>query len=157
MAYDVPLIDKECRSTCSGTRNCTHYNWTPGVNFTNNLFIAFMCVDPKSVKIQSCRQFCCAYFNMIFSLDILSWLKSTLLMKNKCFDKAIYMKTQCLHTNETQHYCRKENAWEPRRGRERVALIKSLITQDRKDMLEARFVKDWAEFVSWCLWDLLCT
>jgi len=34
------------------------------------------------------------------------------------------------------------------RGRERVALIKSLIMRDGKDMLEARFAKDRAEFVS---------
>ncbi len=51
------------------------------------------------------------------------------------------MKTQCLQTNETQHYCRKENASEAGWGRERVALIKSLITQDRKDALEARLQK----------------
>jgi len=31
----------------------------------------------------------------------------------------------------------KENAWEAGRGRERVALIKSLITRDRKDAIEA--------------------
>jgi len=29
---------------------------------------------------------------------LLSWLKSTLLLKNKCFDTHIYMKTQCLQT-----------------------------------------------------------
>ncbi len=72
---------------------------------------------------------------------LLSWLKSTLLLKNKCFGIDIYMKTQCLQTNETQHYCRKKNTWEARRGRERVALIKCLITRDRKDTLEARLEK----------------
>jgi len=36
--------------------------------------------------------------------SLISWLKSTLLMKNKCFGTTIYMKTQCLQTNETQHY-----------------------------------------------------
>ena len=46
------------------------------------------------------------------------------------------MKTQCLQTYEVQHYCRKENAGVAGWGRERVALIKSLIMQDRKDMLE---------------------
>ncbi len=68
---------------------------------------------------------------------LLAWLKSTLLLKIKCLDTTIYMKTQCIQTNETQHYCRKENAWEAERGRERVALIKSLIAQDRKDVFEA--------------------
>jgi len=48
------------------------------------------------------------------------------------------MKTQCLQTNETQHYCRKGKTLEAGRGRERVALIKSLITRDRKDVLVAR-------------------
>jgi hypothetical protein len=35
---------------------------------------------------------------------LLSWLKSTLLLKNKCFITTIYMKAQCLETNEMQHY-----------------------------------------------------
>jgi len=43
---------------------------------------------------------------------LLSWLKSTLLLKIKCFDTTIYMKTQCLQTNEAQHYCRKERCFE---------------------------------------------
>ena len=72
---------------------------------------------------------------------LLTWLKSTLLLKIKCFVTTIYMKIQCLQTNETQHYCRKENAWEVGRRRERVALIKSLIMRDRKDVLEARLQK----------------
>ena len=38
-----------------------------------------------------------------------------------------YMKTQCLQTNETQHYLGKENALGAIGGVERVALIKSLI------------------------------
>jgi hypothetical protein len=38
------------------------------------------------------------------------------------------MKTQCLQTNEMQHYFRKENASVAGWGREKVALIKSLIT-----------------------------
>jgi len=56
-------------------------------------------------------------------------------------DTTIYMKTQFFQTNETQNYCRKENAWEAGRERERVALIKSLITQDRKDTIEVRLQK----------------
>ncbi len=47
------------------------------------------------------------------------------------------MKTQCLQTNEMQHYFRKENASVAGWGREKVALIKSLITWDRKEALEA--------------------
>ncbi len=39
----------------------------------------------------------------------LSWLKSTLLLKNKCFGTTIYMKTQCLQTNEMQHCLGKES------------------------------------------------
>jgi len=37
------------------------------------------------------------------------------------------MKTQCLQTNEMQHYLGKENALGVGGGVERVALIKSLI------------------------------
>ncbi len=49
------------------------------------------------------------------------------------------MKTQCLQTNEMQHYCKKERLLEKQDEKEKgVALIKSLITRDRKDALEAR-------------------
>jgi len=58
---------------------------------------------------------------------LLSWLKSTLLLKIKCFDTTIFMKTQCLQANETQHCLGKESAREAGGGVERVALIKSLI------------------------------
>jgi len=61
---------------------------------------------------------------------LLTWFKSTLLLKNKCFDTAIYMKTQCLQTNKTQHY------WKGKcLSRERVALIKSLIYARWKETL----------------------
>jgi len=60
-------------------------------------------------------------------ITLLTWLKSTLLLKKKCFDTQIYMKAQCLQANETQHYCGKENAWGAGWVRKRVALIKSLI------------------------------
>jgi len=57
---------------------------------------------------------------------LLTWLKSTLLPKIKCFNTTIYMKTQCLQTNETQHYCRKERCLRSGvRKRKRV-------TRDRK-------------------------
>ena len=52
--------------------------------------------------------FQCSLFLRITTL--LSWTKLTLLLKNKCNCTAIYMKTQCLQTNETQHYFRKESA-----------------------------------------------
>ncbi len=39
----------------------------------------------------------------------------------------IYMKTQCLQTNETQHCLGKESALGSGGGVEKVALIKSLI------------------------------
>jgi len=47
---------------------------------------------------------------------LVSWLKSTLLLKIICFDTHIYMKTECLQTNETG----KENAREAGWVRERV-------------------------------------
>jgi len=49
----------------------------------------------------------------------------------------------------------RKGAWEVGRGRERVALIKSLITRERKDSLEVRFAKDRAEFVSCLLCDVI--
>jgi hypothetical protein len=53
---------------------------------------------------------------------------STLLQKNKCNCTAIYLKTQCLQTNEMQHYLGKESSLGAGGGLvERVALIKSLI------------------------------
>ncbi len=58
---------------------------------------------------------------------LLLWLKSTLLMMNKCFGTTIYMKTQCLKTNETQHCLGKESALGAEGGIEIVALIKTLI------------------------------
>ncbi len=58
---------------------------------------------------------------------LLLWLKSTLLLKNKCNHTAIYMKTQCLQTDETQHCLGKESALGAIGGGESIALIKSLI------------------------------
>jgi len=80
---------------------------------------------------------------------ILTWLKSTLLLKNKCFDTHICMKTLCLQTNKTQHYCGKENAWGARWVRKGVALIKSLIYARKKRRAWGTFVRDRAEIVSW--------
>ncbi len=58
---------------------------------------------------------------------LLIWTKSTLLLKIECNHTAIYMKTQCLQTNKSQHCLGKESAFEAWGGGERVALIKSLI------------------------------
>ncbi len=69
--------------------------------------------------------FQCSLFLRITTL--LSWTKSTLLLKNKWDCTAIYMKTQCLQTNETQHSLGKENALGAGGGVERVVPIKSLI------------------------------
>ncbi len=71
---------------------------------------------------------CTVYFQASLFLGItrlLLWLKSTLLLKIKCFDTTIYMKTQM--TNETQHCFGKESVLGARGGVEKVALIKSLI------------------------------
>ena len=61
---------------------------------------------------------------------LLSRTKSTLLLKNRMHCTAIYMKTQCLQTNETQHCLGKESALGAIAGGERFVLIKSLISED---------------------------
>ncbi len=56
------------------------------------------------------------------------WLKSTLLLKKKCFDTHIYMKTKWLETNKLQHCLeRKINAWWASVEGESVSFIKSSI------------------------------
>ncbi len=50
------------------------------------------------------------------------WLKSTLLLKIKCFYTHIYMKTDCLQTNKTHHYLGNENTGEAGGGGERVGV-----------------------------------
>ncbi len=69
--------------------------------------------------------FQCSIFLWITTL--ISRTKLTLLLKNKCKRTAIYIKTQCLQTNETQHYLGKEKALGAGGGVERVALVKNLI------------------------------
>ncbi len=39
---------------------------------------------------------------------LVTWLKSILLLKKKCFDTHIYMKTKCLITNKMQHSCERK-------------------------------------------------
>ncbi len=58
--------------------------------------------------------FQCSLFLRITT--ILSWLKSTILLKNKCFLTTIYMKTQCLQKKWVAALLGKENAWEARGG-----------------------------------------
>ncbi len=90
-------------------------------------------------------------FHCSLFLRIKTLLKSTLLLKNKCFDLFIWK-----HNVYKQMRCsiivERKRAWEARWGRERVALIKSLITWDRKkDTLEARLPNQ-AKNVSWYPW-----
>ncbi len=79
---------------------------------------------------------------------LLSWLKSTLLLEIKCFDTTIYMKTQCLQTNETKHYCRNERCFRSGARKRKSSVNWKLITRDRKDALKAR-LPNRAENVSW--------
>jgi len=53
---------------------------------------------------------------------LVTWLKSTLSLKIKCFYIHIYMKMDCLQTNMTEHYLGKENAWEAGGVWERVGV-----------------------------------
>jgi len=53
---------------------------------------------------------------------LLTWLKSTLLLKIKCFDTTIYMKTQHLQTNETQYYSWKERCLRSRVGKRKGSI-----------------------------------
>ncbi len=72
----------------------------------------------------------CMIFQLSLFLGIttlLSLTKTTLLLKNKSNCTTVYMKTQCLQTNETQHCLGKESSLGAGGGVERVALIKSLI------------------------------
>jgi len=108
----------------------SHWNKVKMNVFSGSL-LCFV-TDLKSCIIFKAK-FLCSLFLRITTL--LTWLKSTLLLKIKCFDTTIYMKTQCLKTNEIQNYSRKENAWEAGQGREMVALIKSLICEIEKTSL----------------------
>ncbi len=84
--------------------------------------------------------FQCSFFLRLTTL--LTWLKSTLLLKNKWFDKHIYMKTQCLQTNKMQHYCGKENAWVAGWVRKEVALINSFIyAREKKTRLKRVWIR----------------
>jgi len=105
----------------------------------------------RNRKIRKKLIFQCSLFLRIPTL--LTWLKSTLLLKNKCFDTTIYMKTQCLQTNEIQHNgkgkCLRSRRW----SRERVALIKSLIYgRWKRDALEGQ-LPNRAENVNRYIWE----
>jgi len=62
--------------------------------------------EQKKLKAEKITNFQPSLFLRIITL--LTWLESTLLLKIKCFDTTICMKTQCLQTNEMQHYSRME-------------------------------------------------
>jgi len=69
-------------------------------------------------------------FQTTFLVEIrtlVTWHKSTLLLKIKCLDAHIYMKTQCLQTNKTKYYLGKENPWVAGGERDRVDVNLSLI------------------------------
>jgi len=79
-----------------------------------------------------------AFLNVVFAqtfqhspfleiTTLVTWLQSTLLLKIKCLDTHIYLKTECLQTNKTQHLLGKENTWGVGSKEKSVALIKSLI------------------------------
>ncbi len=61
------------------------------------------------------------------------WLKRFINWRIKCIGTAIYMKTKCLQTNETQNCYGKESALRAGGGVERLALIKSLIYAGKKE------------------------
>jgi len=66
-----------------------------------------------------------SYFQRYLLVEIrtiVTWLKLTLLLKIKCFDTNIYMKTQCLQTNRIQYYLGKENTWVAGGVRDRVGI-----------------------------------
>ncbi len=65
-------------------------------------------------RLKKYDNFQASFFLRITTL--LSWHKPILLLKNKCFGVTIYMKTQCLQTNQTQHCLGKESALGVGRG-----------------------------------------
>ncbi len=108
-------------SSCCQCVNTIHFGWQVWCH-TIWIYATNSSINIFDINITS--------FNVVFFLrltTLLTWLKSTLLLKNKCFDTNIYMKTQCLQTNETQHYWKGKCLRSKRWSRERVALIKSLI------------------------------
>jgi len=54
------------------------------------------------------------YFQCTLLVEIRTfvvWLMSALLLKIKCFETHIYVKTDCLQTNKMQQCLGKENTW----------------------------------------------
>ena len=103
---------------------------------------AMYCVAPKEIRsVSEILRFQCSLFLKIRTL--VYWLKSTLLLQNKCLDTHIYMKIQCLHTIRMQHYCEKnENTWEAGWVRKELALIKSLIyTREKKTRMRRVWIR----------------
>ncbi len=96
-------------------------------NIKSNLTYLHQMLDFTSYTVQ----FQASLFLGITTL--LSRTMPTLLLKNKCNCTTIYMKTQCLQTNEMQHCLGKESALGAEGEVERVALIKSLIYTRQKE------------------------
>jgi len=66
---------------------------------------------PRSEASVGNNKFQCSLFLEIRTL--VTWLRSNLLLKIKCFDTHIYMKTEYLQTNKTQH-CLERKMFEKR-------------------------------------------
>ncbi len=66
------------------------------------------------------------------------------------------MKTQCLQTNEMQHCLGKESALGGWGGGERVALIKSLIYQDKENAPRAQGCQVQLKSLSWYIFEKKC-
>ncbi len=74
-------------------RKSTSRSWTKCLSLTVTMLrIDFFVRSTKNVIFLT-PYFQCSLFLIITTL--LSWLKSTLLLKNKCIRTTIYMKTQC--------------------------------------------------------------
>jgi len=74
---------------------------------------------------------------------LLSWLKSTLLLKNKCFDMYTYLYENIMFTNKMRcSIIWKGNAWKAGWVRKVLVLIKNLIyMREEEDVLEVRLNK----------------
>ncbi len=87
-----------------------------------NKFQKLYCIEDKCVFIRKFMAPIKDKFQHLFLTirTLVTWLKSTLLLKIKCSDTHMYMKMECLQTNKTQHCLENENAWEAGGVRERV-------------------------------------
>ena len=100
------------------------------------LYQHFLKLKNKCLVCTQYAKFQRRLFLKIRTLD--AWLKSTLLLKIKCFDTHIYMKTYCLQTMRRSIIFRKERCSREAGEEEELAIIKSLIMLDRNVALGAR-------------------